>query len=59
MFYVCFVIHSMFACFADDVADTSNVTSEGNANNARTRKNVSVLPSFVEDSGKNITLSVV
>jgi hypothetical protein len=49
----------MFVCFADDVAGTSNVTSEGNANNARTRKNVSVLPSFVEDSGKNITLSVV
>jgi hypothetical protein len=49
----------MFVCFADDVAGTSNVTSEGNVNNARTRKNVLVLPSSVEDSGKNITLSAV
>jgi hypothetical protein len=31
--------------------------SEGNGNNARTKKNVSVLPSFVEDSGENIILS--
>jgi hypothetical protein len=49
----------MFVCFADDVAGMSNVTSAGNAKNARTRKNVSVLTSSVEDSGKNIILSAV
>jgi hypothetical protein len=56
MFYVCFVIHIMFVRFADDVVGTSNVTSEGNVNNARMKKNVSVLPSSVEDSGKNVSV---
>jgi hypothetical protein len=55
---VCFVIH-MFVYFADDAVGTSNVTSEGNAKNARTRKNVPVLPSSVEDSGRNRILSTV
>jgi hypothetical protein len=56
---VCFVIHSMFVYFADDAVGTSNVTSEGNAKNARTRMNVPVLPSSVEDSGRNRILSTV
>jgi hypothetical protein len=59
MVYVYFVIYIMFVCFADDAAGTSNVTSEGNGNNARTKKNVSVLPSSVEDSGENIILLFV
>jgi hypothetical protein len=59
MFYICFVIHIMFVCFVDDAAGTSNVTSEGNGNNARTKNNVSVLPSSVEDSSENIILSSI
>jgi hypothetical protein len=59
MFYVCFVIHIMFVCFADDATDTSNVTLEVNGNNTRMKKNVLVLPSFVKDSGENIILSFV
>jgi hypothetical protein len=46
-------------CFADDVVRMSNVTSEGNGNIARTKNDVSVLPSSIEDSGENIIMSSV